>query len=512
MVNNILCITPIINILGVEENLKKIGNVEYFPNTTISDLISLPGKEKFNILFTNPNKQGFILDEKVLKNFSSLELICTASTGTNHIDEEYCKNRKIEVISMKNDNILKKVSATAEHALGLTIALVRNYKEATKKIEEGIWDCEGLEGRQLRNSCFGIIGAEGRLGKMYKDYVLALHKNCTEKIYTYDTLNKDRGDLNTLLKKSKIISIHIPSCQENYRFFGKGLIEKCGNKPFIVNTSRGDVVDEDEIIKGLESKKISGYATDVLEHELSDIRKSPIWRNKDLYNIYLTCHIGGCSYESQEMIYNKAIEKIRVYLKSKVRFGKERFPPGYQNKVGMKARTLLHDNSKELTEILSKLNILQESKRVFEIGAGGCRNLKYFLEVNPNLNLSCNDLFKEASIKNMAEEVKNKVNFIEIDTLDLFKEYDVKTDILLASDHLMHLQREKIKKIIPLLRDKWSPKYIVLRECKKEAEVESQPRLCHEEEYNRLEKKYNIIFEKISENDNNYYIKVYKKI
>ena len=103
--SKILCITPINHLDGVYEKLESCGDVIYEPNITKQELKILLDTSGANYLFTNPNKQNFMLDEEVLQ-FSFLEVINTVSTGLNHIDIDYCKNNKIDVWSLKEDYAL----------------------------------------------------------------------------------------------------------------------------------------------------------------------------------------------------------------------------------------------------------------------------------------------------------------------------------------------------------------------------------------------------------------------
>lgn len=194
--------------------------------------------------------------------------------------------------------------------------------------------------------------------------------------------------------------------------------------------------------------------------------------------------------------------------------GKEAFDRNYQNKVGQFSRQLLHDNSIELTKILKEQNLIQNNLHYFEIGAGGARNLWYIWKENPTLKLSCNDFWEKESKKNMHNDIKDIINFYEGDTEDILNELpiDINIDVLLSSDHLMHIPRVKGKNIITLLLNKINPKYIVLRERKKEFETpeetaQSYPRNYHN--YERLEEKYNLIFETTSHIPE-FFIRIYK--
>jgi len=194
---------------------------------------------------------------------------------------------------------------------------------------------------------------------------------------------------------------------------------------------------------------------------------------------------------------------------SNAKFGKERFPSSYQDAVGINASEKLHTNSKELVEILKSNNVIENNISVFEIGAGGCRNIKYILDENSTIKLGANDLFKESSFKNMDIDVKNIIDFYECDTLELLENYELNPDLLISSDHLMHVEHIKVEKILNLINEKWNPKWILLREIKKEFENITHPRLYHN--YDVLNSNYELISESDSKQDSAYFIKLYRR-
>lgn len=192
-------------------------------------------------------------------------------------------------------------------------------------------------------------------------------------------------------------------------------------------------------------------------------------------------------------------------LKTKATFGKTRFPKNYQKGVGMDAEERLHKNSIELRKILIDNNIISKINTVFEIGAGPCRNLHYLNELEPRLKFYCNDLFKESSLKHMSPKMREKINFYEMDSEKMIVENPLPNiDLILVSDHLMHLQYEKADKILKSLLKKWKPKYILMRELRKEFETPLHPRLFHN--YDQLKTKYNVMFNKLSDQDDAYFI------
>ena len=194
------------------------------------------------------------------------------------------------------------------------------------------------------------------------------------------------------------------------------------------------------------------------------------------------------------------------------KFGKDRFPADYQRRVGINARELLQKNSIELVDILKKHNVLYDNINVFEMGAAGCRNLYYIWKENNSINLYANDLFRNASFKQMHDDIKLIVNFYEGDSEEVFSASKVDNlHLLLVSDHFMHLQREKFDSISKNILNLWKPKYIMLREVKREFEKPEHPKLYHN--YDVFLQDYFLVEDTESKNvsDNSYFIWLLKR-
>jgi lactate dehydrogenase-like 2-hydroxyacid dehydrogenase len=133
----ILCITPVKHLEGVYEEMSKYGNIIYKPNIKESQLITTLSKNKnINIIYCNPNRQNFRLEKTNLEK-SSIKAIFTASTGTNHIDIEYCNSKKIKIVSYKKDKkIINKLPSTSELAVGLMISLIRNIPRSFDSVKK----------------------------------------------------------------------------------------------------------------------------------------------------------------------------------------------------------------------------------------------------------------------------------------------------------------------------------------------------------------------------------------
>ena len=202
--------------------------------------------------------------------------------------------------------------------------------------------------------------------------------------------------------------------------------------------------------------------------------------------------------------------------------GRKAFDRKYQDRVGQFARKELHDNTIELVKKLEENDLLKDSYHYFEIGAGGARNLYYIWNKNNNIKISCNDFWEEESKHNMHPDIKDIINFYEGDTEVILENFpkDLNVDVLLSSDHFMHLPINKAEGIISSILNIVKPKYIVLRERKKQFQNPeaitfngqlyksvTYPRYYHN--YERFETKYDLINEydcDIKE----YFIRIYK--
>jgi D-3-phosphoglycerate dehydrogenase len=259
----------------------------------------------YDVIFCNPNKQNYKLDEYILKYFNGT--ILTASTGLNHIDIDYCNEKGIKVMSHKEDmELLNELPSTSELAFGLMSSMLRNIPSSFDDVKKGNWDYDSHMGHQLKGKTIGIIGY-GRLGKMMTDYCYAFGMNTLP----YDPYKFD-ADFELLLKISDVISLHVHANDETRHMIDKKTLGKMKNNSYIVNTSRGEIVNEHDIVDALRSGKLKGYATDVIEDEYGNRENSPILKGiKEGLNILVTPHVGGMTWEGQQKAYKWSISKLK---------------------------------------------------------------------------------------------------------------------------------------------------------------------------------------------------------
>lgn len=228
------------------------------------------------------------------------QYIVTATTGVDHVDARVLSNESISLLSLRgHEDFLETVQVTAEHTLGLLLALARKLPAACLSVENGVWDRDQFRGVELYGKTVGIIGY-GRLGRAMAQYVSAMNMNVIA-FDPYVELPSDSkhvqaDSLRQLLSESDVISIHVKLTDETERMLGEGEFNAMKPSVLLVNTSRGDVLDESALLHALLSGRIAGAALDVLVGEPSISSDDPLVRYAASHaNLLITPHIGGAA-------------------------------------------------------------------------------------------------------------------------------------------------------------------------------------------------------------------------
>jgi phosphoglycerate dehydrogenase-like enzyme len=314
---HILVITPVRHIKGVAELLESIGQVTYKDNPTQKEVVrSLAG---IHAIFTNPNKSNVFLGKEVLDAGQDLRVLCTASTGTVHIDKAYAAKKKISVLSLTTDmDVIGRISSTAELAFGLTLASLRHIPSAFQSVRRDEWDYLPFIGRQMDHLTVGVVGY-GRLGKFYARYAQAFGSRVLVhdpyvKVTERDITQVKKID--PLLREADVIALHVHVTPETRGMVNKRWFAKMKKDVVLVNTARGEVMNEKDLLTFLKKNKAARLATDVLADEQMGKKKSPLIRYaKRAENIIITPHIGGMTQEGQFIAYSHAANKLRKFFK-----------------------------------------------------------------------------------------------------------------------------------------------------------------------------------------------------
>lgn len=278
--------------------LEKLGKVDYL-NITQAELIE--NIKKYDIILCG---LGLNFTSNVLDGVDKLKIIATATTGLDHIDLKKAEEKKIKIVSLKEEvDFLNTITGTAELALGLMILLARNIPASHLSVLKGEWNRENFKGHSLFGKTLGIVGL-GRLGKMMATYGSALGMKVVYVDPYVDNLNWRKIDFDELLKISDYISIHTHLNNETENMFNIDSIRLMKRNACIINTSRGKIVDEKDIIHSLQNNIIDGYATDVIDGEIFFEKNNCsdhvlVKYAQSNSRVIITPHIGGMTYESR---------------------------------------------------------------------------------------------------------------------------------------------------------------------------------------------------------------------
>jgi D-3-phosphoglycerate dehydrogenase / 2-oxoglutarate reductase len=306
-ISKIAIITPISHLPGVKELLRTKGEIFYLEEGNKNQVRNLLLSNPIDTLLCNPNQQTYKIDRDLLKD-TNVKLINTCSTGMNHIDIHYCDTHGIKIHSLTKDmDLINDLPSTSELAFGLMISLLRKIPEGQKHVSGYNFNYLDFVGRQIKDLKIGIVGY-GRLGKMMEGYCKAFG---AETLIYDPYVNVTQTSLKNMFKGCDVISLHVHVTDETKYMINKDLLGLSKKDLYVINTSRGEIVNEIDIVDALKNKKLTGYGADVIENEFDDITKSPIIKAMNQgENIIITPHVGGMTIEGQTKAYTWAINKL----------------------------------------------------------------------------------------------------------------------------------------------------------------------------------------------------------
>jgi len=288
----------------------------------------------FNVLKLNPDSSvilNFIdstdaiidasmklrIDKNIIDKAKKLKIISCATTGSSHIDSEYASEKGIIIRTLKEDkNLIQNLTPAAELSWALLMNSARNLTNAISDVNLGNWDREKFPGIMLSGKTLGLIGC-GRIGTWMSKYATAFGMNVLgydPYIQKFDT-NIKAVDLYELAKKSDFISIHIHLNSETTGMIDDNFFKKCKNGVVLINTSRGEIINESDLIVNLKNKKIGSVGVDVICNE-PQITKSDLYQySLKSNNVFITPHCGGYSPDAVEIVSARAAEKVKNLLK-----------------------------------------------------------------------------------------------------------------------------------------------------------------------------------------------------
>ena len=250
-------------------------------------------------------KLKYFIDKKIIKNNSNIKYLISPTTGLNHIDFDIITRKKIKIINLNpRDKEIKSITSTGEYNLALILSSARkifNYLN----LKSAMINRYLFNTYQFRNYTVGIIGL-GRIGK----YLNKKLKLLGFKTLIYDHLIHKKIQLKNLLKKSDIISLNINS-NNNFNFIDKKKLDLMKNEVILINTSRGEVINERDLVQHLRKKPTSFAILDVIKNEQKIIKNNRLFRYQKKYkNLIILPHLGGVATDALETSDNYVFKKF----------------------------------------------------------------------------------------------------------------------------------------------------------------------------------------------------------
>jgi D-3-phosphoglycerate dehydrogenase len=295
-------VAPLLN-----EILQKNGlRITYEPEITPEQI-----KEKianFDIIIVRSRTK---ITKDMIDRATQCKIIARVGVGLDNVDVEAAKAKNIRVINAAEGAM----NAVAELVLGLMLSLAREIPRADREIRNGNWLKKDLMGTELSGKYLGIVGL-GNIGKRLARLAKGLNMNIIgfDVIPIPDDFVREVGlikaDVDTLISSADFISFHVPLTEETRHLVNLQRISKMKKNVYLINTSRGEIIDEDALYGALKEKRIAGAALDVFE-------KEPATGNKlaTLPNVVCTPHIGAQTKEAQSLAANIIAEKIIMILR-----------------------------------------------------------------------------------------------------------------------------------------------------------------------------------------------------
>ena len=295
-------VAPILNDILQKNGLK----ISYEPQITPDQIKEKIGN--FDIVIVRSRTK---LTKDLIEKANKCKIIARVGVGLDNIDVDVARTKGIRVINAVEGTM----NAVAELVLGLMLSLAREIPRADREIRNGNWLKKELMGTELSGKYLGIVGL-GNIGKKLAKHAKALNMNIIgyDVIPIPDDFAREVGliktDLETLLSSADYISLHVPLTNDTHHLVNMQRLAKMKKTTYLINTSRGEIIDEEALYNALKEGKIAGAALDVFE-------KEPATGNKlaTLSNVICTPHIGAQTKEAQTLAANVIAEKIIMILR-----------------------------------------------------------------------------------------------------------------------------------------------------------------------------------------------------
>jgi len=254
------------------------------------------------------------MDREILGRGCKLRFIGRVGAGMENIDLEYARSRNIYCLNSPEGNR----DAVGEHTLGMLLSLMNHLNRADREVRQGIWKREENRGIEIKGKTVAILGY-GNMGAAFARRLQGFEANVIsydKYKFGYSDGNTRETDLKEILESADIFSLHVPLSDETFHLANDSFFQMFRKPIFLINTSRGGVVNTGDLVKNLKTGKVRGAALDVLEYEDMSFEKLSANLPEDFQylmkagNVVLSPHIAGWTVESEFKLARVLIDKI----------------------------------------------------------------------------------------------------------------------------------------------------------------------------------------------------------
>ncbi len=292
------------------DRLKDLGSVEIYDRTQEDQIEERIGE--CEIVITNKTP----ITRELLERKPGIKYVGVLATGYNVVDIEAAKDKGVVVTNIPTYG----TEAVAQYVFALLLELCHRVAHHDRRVKEGAWSSAkdfcfwDYPLMELAGKTMGLIGY-GRIGQA----TARIAKAFGMEVLVYD-LKKTEGegvefvDLETLYRRSDVVSLHCPLTEENLGMINRESIERMKRGVLIINTSRGPLIDEEDLAEALNSRSVGGAALDVLAVEPAR-EDNPLLK---AHNCIITPHIAWAPKEARERLLNIAVDNLEGYLKGSI--------------------------------------------------------------------------------------------------------------------------------------------------------------------------------------------------